>query len=202
MTSLIVWQPLSFTTLQGRHSCSKVCRNITITTISLTTAMDHPSFSLATNIRIHPQKLSVSILAPHHLQWPWLHNKHLYVVYHFFLPDICLQFLLVSSVQLIGRKGDNLNAEVQSDIKHFPFKVINRTGKPYVRVNHHGEDKEFVCLFLCVYFVAKSHLWSPEEISSTVLLKMKDCCGLSWRHCCQRCCHHYRILQWLATTGY
>jgi L1 cell adhesion molecule like protein len=58
--------------------------------------------------------------------------------------------------RLIGRKFDD--AEVQSDIKHFPFKVINKAGKPYIRVNYRGEDKEF----------------SPEEISSMVLLKMKE----------------------------
>jgi molecular chaperone DnaK (HSP70) len=45
--------------------------------------------------------------------------------------------------RLIGRKFDD--AEVQSDIKHFPFKVINKAGKPYIRVNYRGEDKEFVC---------------------------------------------------------
>jgi len=33
---------------------------------------------------------------------------------------------------------------VQSDIKHFPFKVIDKTGKPYIRVQYRGEDKEFV----------------------------------------------------------
>ncbi|KAH8817566.1 heat shock cognate 70 [Flagelloscypha sp. PMI_526] len=58
--------------------------------------------------------------------------------------------------RLIGRKFDD--AEVQSDIKHFPFKVINKGTKPYVRVEYRGEDKEF----------------SPEEISSMVLTKMKE----------------------------
>ena len=58
--------------------------------------------------------------------------------------------------RLIGRKFDD--AEVQSDIKHFPFKFLNKGGKPYISVNYRGEDKEF----------------SPEEISSMVLLKMKE----------------------------
>lgn len=44
--------------------------------------------------------------------------------------------------RLIGRKYDD--AEVQADIKHFPLKVLNKAAKPYVRVNYHGEDKEFV----------------------------------------------------------
>ncbi|KAG1848825.1 heat shock protein 70 family, partial [Suillus tomentosus] len=46
------------------------------------------------------------------------------------------------------------DAEVQPDIKHFPFTVFNKAGKPHIRV----EQKEF----------------SPEEISSMVLLKMKE----------------------------
>jgi molecular chaperone DnaK (HSP70) len=58
--------------------------------------------------------------------------------------------------RLIGRKFDD--AEVQSDIKHFPFTVFNKGGKPYIRVEYKGEQKEF----------------SPEEISSMVLLKMKE----------------------------
>ena len=46
--------------------------------------------------------------------------------------------------RLIGRKFSD--AEVQSDIKHFPFKVIDKSGKPYIRVEYRGEDKEFVRL--------------------------------------------------------
>ncbi|KAF8311577.1 heat shock cognate 70 [Clavulina sp. PMI_390] len=58
--------------------------------------------------------------------------------------------------RLIGRKFDD--SEVQSDLKHFPFKVVNRGGKPIIAVEFKGETKEF----------------SPEEISSMVLLKMKE----------------------------
>ncbi|KAJ2913740.1 hypothetical protein MD484_g6671, partial [Candolleomyces efflorescens] len=58
--------------------------------------------------------------------------------------------------RLIGRKFDD--AEVQSDLKHFPFKVFSKNGKPYIQVEYRGETKEF----------------SPEEISSMVLLKMKE----------------------------
>lgn len=49
--------------------------------------------------------------------------------------------------RLIGRKFDD--AEVQSDIKHFPFKVFSKGGKPYVQVTYRGEEKEFVSTF-CV----------------------------------------------------
>ncbi|KAJ7632545.1 heat shock cognate 70 [Roridomyces roridus] len=58
--------------------------------------------------------------------------------------------------RLIGRKFED--AEVQSDMKHFPFTVFSKGGKPYIRVEYRGEQKEF----------------SPEEISSMVLLKMKE----------------------------
>ncbi|KAF8212313.1 heat shock protein 70 family [Mycena galopus ATCC 62051] len=58
--------------------------------------------------------------------------------------------------RLIGRKFND--AEVQSDMKHFPFVVFSKDSKPYIRVEYRGEQKEF----------------SPEEISSMVLLKMKE----------------------------
>ena len=59
--------------------------------------------------------------------------------------------------RLIGRVfNDPL---VQSDIKHFPYKVIpNKEGKPAIKVNYKGEEKVF----------------QPEEISSMVLVKMKE----------------------------
>ena len=58
--------------------------------------------------------------------------------------------------RLIGRRF--ADAEVQSDMKHWPFKVIDRAGKPYIEVEYNGEVKQF----------------SPEEISSMVLTKMKE----------------------------
>jgi L1 cell adhesion molecule like protein len=58
--------------------------------------------------------------------------------------------------RLIGRRfNDN---EVQSDMKHWPFKVIEKSGKPYIQVEFKGETKDF----------------TAEEISSMVLTKMKD----------------------------
>ena len=58
--------------------------------------------------------------------------------------------------RLIGRKFDD--PEVVNDAKHFPFKVVNKDGKPNVQVEYKGETKVF----------------SPEEISSMVLTKMKE----------------------------
>lgn len=58
--------------------------------------------------------------------------------------------------RLIGRRF--ADAEVQSDMKHWPFKVIDRAGKPVIEVEYKGEAKQF----------------TPEEISSMVLIKMKE----------------------------
>ena len=46
--------------------------------------------------------------------------------------------------RLIGRRFED--AEVQADIKHFPFKVLNKEGKPVVQIQYRGEDKEFVSI--------------------------------------------------------
>merc|ERR1712025_128073 len=58
--------------------------------------------------------------------------------------------------RLIGRKF--ADAEVQADMKHFPFKVIDKSGKPVVEVEFKGETKNF----------------TPEEISSMILTKMRE----------------------------
>jgi len=44
--------------------------------------------------------------------------------------------------RLIGRKFSN--PEVQSSIEHFPFKVVDKDGEPYIRVQYRGEGEEFV----------------------------------------------------------
>ena len=58
--------------------------------------------------------------------------------------------------RLIGRRFND--AEVQSDMKHWPFKVVDVGTKPQIEVEYKGEKKRF----------------TPEEISSMVLLKMKE----------------------------
>ena len=45
---------------------------------------------------------------------------------------------------------------VQSDLKYLPFKVFNKSGKPYIRVKHRGERKELVCIPFILY--TKSHI--------------------------------------------
>jgi len=55
--------------------------------------------------------------------------------------------------------GKNFNdSQLQSDIKHFPYKIIDKNNKPLIEVEFRGEKKEF----------------SPEEIGSMVLTKMKE----------------------------
>ncbi|KAF1827497.1 heat shock protein 70 [Dissoconium aciculare CBS 342.82] len=58
--------------------------------------------------------------------------------------------------RLIGRKFTD--AEVQADMKHFPFQVVEKAGKPNVQVEFKGETKTF----------------SPEEISAMILTKMRE----------------------------
>lgn len=58
--------------------------------------------------------------------------------------------------RLIGRKFND--PEVQADMKHFPFKVVEKNGKPIIEVQFKGETKQF----------------TPEEISSMVLTKMRE----------------------------
>jgi L1 cell adhesion molecule like protein len=58
--------------------------------------------------------------------------------------------------RLIGRKF--ADAEVQADMKHFPFKIIDKASKPVVEVEFKGETKNF----------------TPEEISSMILTKMRE----------------------------
>ena len=58
--------------------------------------------------------------------------------------------------RLIGRRFDD--PVVQSDMKQWPFKVVNVAGKPKIKVEFRNEEKQF----------------TPEEISSMVLTKMKE----------------------------
>ena len=58
--------------------------------------------------------------------------------------------------RLIGRKYDD--PAIQSDLKHWPFKVINVSGKPAFQVQYEGHQKQF----------------TPEQISAMVLSKMQQ----------------------------
>ena len=58
--------------------------------------------------------------------------------------------------RLIGRDFDDKT--LQSDLKHFPFNVIEKNKKPMIQVEYNNELKEY----------------HPEEISSMILTKMKE----------------------------
>lgn len=58
--------------------------------------------------------------------------------------------------RLLGR--DYNSSDVQNELKNLAFKVINKNNKPKICVKFLNEEKEF----------------SPEEISSMVLIKMKE----------------------------
>ncbi|CAL5872306.1 uncharacterized protein PFLUO_LOCUS6567 [Penicillium psychrofluorescens] len=58
--------------------------------------------------------------------------------------------------RLIGRRFQD--AEVQADMKHWPFKIIEKATKPVIEIEFKGESKQF----------------TPEEVSSMVLTKMRE----------------------------
>ena len=58
--------------------------------------------------------------------------------------------------RLIGRKYNDKT--VQHDKKLLPYEIISQEGKPFVRVDYMGTKKVF----------------SPEEISAMILVKMKE----------------------------
>lgn len=66
--------------------------------------------------------------------------------------------------RLIGRKFDD--AEVKADMKLWPFKIVGKSGNPYIRLKVKGEDKDF----------------APEQISAMVLSKMKEIAEASLGH--------------------
>lgn len=58
--------------------------------------------------------------------------------------------------RLIGREFSD--PSVQQDIKHFPFKVVEKNSKPIIEIDT-GKEKK---------------LFTPEEISAMVLGKMRE----------------------------
>ncbi|KAJ5765527.1 hypothetical protein N7520_005086 [Penicillium odoratum] len=58
--------------------------------------------------------------------------------------------------RLIGRRF--ADAEVQADMKHWPFKIVEKATKPVIEIEFKGEAKQF----------------TPEEVSSMILTKMRE----------------------------
>ena len=61
-------------------------------------------------------------------------------------------YFYLDAKRLIGRKFDD--AEVQADMKHWPFEVKNEGTRPKVEVEYKGEKKRFF----------------PEEVSNILFL--------------------------------
>lgn len=87
----------------------------------------------------------------------------MYPVSHLFHPLGCssslfgwLSSTIFDAKRLIGRNFDD--PDVQRDLKHYPFKVVKKGGKPVIQVQVKGEKRTF----------------TPEEISAMVLGKMKE----------------------------
>ncbi|KAJ5619597.1 Heat shock 70 kDa protein [Penicillium lagena] len=58
--------------------------------------------------------------------------------------------------RLIGRRFQD--AEVQADMKHWPFKIVEKATKPVIEIEFKGEAKQF----------------TPEEVSAMILVKMRE----------------------------
>jgi len=58
--------------------------------------------------------------------------------------------------RLIGRNYDD--SHMQKELKHFSYNVVNKSNKPIIEVEYKSETKQF----------------TPEEISSMILYKMKE----------------------------
>jgi len=63
---------------------------------------------------------------------------------------------LFDAKRLIGRRFND--SAVQEDMKHWPFKVVDRNNVPHMQVMHRGETKTF----------------APEEVSAMILRKLKE----------------------------
>jgi L1 cell adhesion molecule like protein len=69
---------------------------------------------------------------------------------------VILNLFSTDAKRLIGRQFEDTT--VQAEMKYWPFTVLSDGGKPKIQVQYKGEKKNF----------------SPEEISSMVLTKMKE----------------------------
>ena len=58
--------------------------------------------------------------------------------------------------RMIGRNFND--SAIQEEIKHFSYNVVNKNNKPVIEVDYRNEKKQF----------------TPEEISSMILYKMKE----------------------------
>ena len=76
--------------------------------------------------------------------------------------------------RLICHKPDDA-AKVQCDMKHSPFIVSNKVRKSAIQVTYKGKMCTFVSqVFFLVRHLVDFRFKTPEEVSTTVLVKMKE----------------------------
>ena len=63
--------------------------------------------------------------------------------------------------RLIGRKTSD--PEVKRDQKHWPFKIVDKAGKPLIQVKHKNEDRTFVCGLCFARRVAQRTVRRPRK---------------------------------------
>lgn len=145
----------------------------------------------------HPKVNVSSVMLPKISSHPTLKVSPPLTSLSFISPSL-LPDTVFDAKRLIGR--DYNEASVQQDIKHFPFKVIEKNSKPIIQINTGKEQK----------------LFTPEEISAMVLGKMREIAvspfmslplvhhsfirsfvvgSVPWKESHSRCCHRSRLLQ-------
>ncbi len=83
-------------------------------------------------------------------------SKFCRIFFNFIISLVILLDTVFDAKRLIGREFSD--PTVQSDIKHFPFKVIEKNSKPAIEISTGTQQK----------------LFTPEEISAMVLGKMRE----------------------------
>lgn len=83
--------------------------------------------------------------------------------------------------RLIGRKMDD--NELKRDIKHWPFGVVDKGGKPAIQVGYKGETREFVGFSMLFVAPWETHLSCADTRGSQCHGSDKDegnSRGLPW----------------------
>jgi len=136
--SLSLVYPLFLLSIIPSYSCVGVWQNDRVEIIANDqgnrTTPSYVSFSENERLIGDAAKNQVA-MNPHNT---YVYRRTILSQYHL----IFIPLSVFDAKRLIGRKFDD--AEVQADLKHFPFKCFNKTGKPYIRVQYRGEEKEFV----------------------------------------------------------
>lgn len=83
--------------------------------------------------------------------------------------------------RLIGRKMDD--NELKRDMKHWPFSVVDKSGKPNIQINYKSETREFVSLSELLDTSRELNVRSPDPRGNQRHGSDKDegdCRGIPW----------------------